>query len=162
MYKIIIATHGNLAQSINDTLSLFVGEDKEVYSICLDDKGISEFEKKADNVIEEIGADEVLIFTDLFYGSPFNVFSSKIEKFTNSYEIIAGVNMPGILEAVLKQKDMTLKEALPSIIEANKPVIFVKNLILIKWMKMMNKKEEEINGITILANGTGYFIRPIY
>ena len=40
MYKIIIATHGNLAQSINDTLSLFVGEDKEVYSICLDDKGI--------------------------------------------------------------------------------------------------------------------------
>ena len=74
MYKIIIATHGNLAQSINDTLSLFVGEDKEVYSICLDDKGISEFEKKADNVIEEIGADEVLIFTDLFYGSPFNVF----------------------------------------------------------------------------------------
>ena len=124
MYKIIIATHGNLAQSINDTLSLFVGEDKEVYSICLDDKGISEFEKKADNVIEEIGADEVLIFTDLFYGSPFNVFSSKIEKFTNSYEIIAGVNMPWILEAVLKQKDMTLKEALPSIIEANKPVIF--------------------------------------
>lgn len=32
--------------------------------------------------------------------------------------------MPGILEAVLKQKDMCLKEALPSIIEANKPVIF--------------------------------------
>lgn len=33
MYKIIIATHGSLAQSINDTLSLFVGEDKEIYSI---------------------------------------------------------------------------------------------------------------------------------
>lgn len=124
MYKIIIASHGSLAQSMNDTLSFFVGEDKEVYSICLDDKGISEFEKKADKVIEEIGADEVLIFTDLFYGSPFNVFSSKVEKLKSSYEIIAGVNMPGILEAVLKQKEVPLKEALPSIIEANNPVIF--------------------------------------
>lgn len=124
MYKIIIATHGSLAQSINDTLSLFVGEDKEIYSICLDDKGISEFEKRADKLIQEIRDNEVLIFTDLFYGSPFNVFSSKINKFNKLYEIIAGVNMPGILEAVLKQKDMCLKEALPSIIEANKPVIF--------------------------------------
>lgn len=124
MYKIIIASHGSLAQSMNDTLSFFVGEDKEVYSICLDDKGISEFEKKADKVIEEIGADEVLIFTDLFYGSPFNVFSSKVEKLKNSYEIIAGVNMPGILEAVLKQKEVSLKEALPSIIDANNPVVF--------------------------------------
>ena len=58
MYKIIIATHGSLAQSINDTLSLFVGEDKEIYSICLDDKGISEFEKRADKVIQEIRDNE--------------------------------------------------------------------------------------------------------
>ena len=130
MYKIIIASHGNLAQSMNDALRLFVGEDKDVYSICLDEKGISEFEKKADKVIEEIGEDEVLIFTDLFYGSPFNVFSSKVERLKNSYEIIAGMNMPGILEAVLKQKEMSLKEALPSIIEANNPVIFSEKLNL--------------------------------
>ena len=57
---------------------------------------------------------------------------------------------------------MTLKEALPSIIEANKPVIFSEKFNLNNMNEEMNKKEEEINGITILANGTGYFIRPIY
>lgn len=123
MFKIVIASHGTLAKSLLETLKFFSPDIDGIYTVTLDEDGIDSFENQVDTLIEEIKEDNVLIFTDLFYGTPFNVFAKKIKNFNGDNEIIAGVNLPALLEAAMQRNQMTIAEILPLIRQANQAIL---------------------------------------
>lgn len=106
MFKIIIATHGEMSTGIKDAVSTIVGMDGNIHALNLisgknvDDLG-NEYLEILKNDSHEQGA---LILTDLISASPYNqallaINTLDIEKRKDVY-IIGGVNLPMVLEAV--------------------------------------------------------------
>lgn len=102
---IIIASHGNFAEGLYNALRIILGKDQLQnidYLNC--------YIEETQNVTKDVEAilerydDEVLVFTDLFGGSVNTVFYSFMEK--KNFELISGMNLPLLIEAVLFQGSM--------------------------------------------------------
>lgn len=138
MYKIVIASHGELGNGMKDSLGYFYNDLSEVSVVTLDKDGLSLFQKNLDNVFAQIGEHDVLFFTDLLYGTPFNEISKRAMLLSNTFEIIAGVNMPILLEAVnYQQQGDELSKVLPSLIDFGKVDLFSERL------SQMNDSDDE-------------------
>lgn len=102
---IIIASHGNLAEGLYNALRIILGKEKlqniEYLNCYMED---------TQNVTQEIETmldqydDDILVFTDLFGGSVNTAFYSCMDK--KNFELIAGMNLPLLIETVLFQGSM--------------------------------------------------------
>ena len=103
MYKIIIATHGPLAEAFKSTLKMFTNDIEDVYSVGLTETGVEEFKEKIDNIMKKAYEDgkEILVLADLFGGTPFNTAMLEIKGKYKNVEVIAGINLPLLIEATL-------------------------------------------------------------
>ena len=121
MYKIIIFTHGTLSKGLLNTSSLIVGEQPEIeaFSVELgcDLQDLKEQVSKSLKKAEEEGK-EVLVLTDLMYGTPFNTMV-ELQKDYKFYHI-TGVNLPMLLEAINSRNEGTLAEMVENIIQVAK------------------------------------------
>lgn len=122
MYEIIIATHGPMAEGMKESLTMFTDQIDHVHTVCLDAKGIATFEQKVEALIEIVKDKDTLILCDIGFATPFNTFAKYIDRFEKDVEIIAGVNMPALLEAVILQQTSTLKEITQSFANSIRPV----------------------------------------
>lgn len=104
MTNILIVTHGTLANALVQTSELIVGSSSNIYTHSLnlgDDP--EEFSNSVGKSIEELSEnDNLLIFTDLFGGTPSNSVMTKLFKlnFPNNIANFTGVNLPLLLEAI--------------------------------------------------------------
>lgn len=100
MRKFAIASHEKMADGVQATLELFVGNDMEITYMCAYIEGRDTIEKQIDDFLKGVSKeDEVVIFTDLYGGS----VNQKIVLATEAYEnifIIAGFNLPTIIEVI--------------------------------------------------------------
>lgn len=121
MYNILIVSHGNLAQGFLDTAKMIVGDISGVEVLGIEPgEGIEGFGKGLDNLAKEIYTNEgLLVFVDLYGGTPSNV---SIIRLLNKYEnvhLISGINLPILLEA-LGNRAMKLTDVKSNIINAGK------------------------------------------
>ena len=61
MYKIIVASHGPMAQGMKESLEFVMGPAENVSALCLDEEGISKFTENAKKLLEQFGAVGVII-----------------------------------------------------------------------------------------------------
>ena len=121
MYQIIIASHGPVANAMKESLQFFFKDLKNVHTVTLDRDGIGKFSCKISEVLETCKNDELLVFVDLFYGTPFNEFARQCTELEANFEIISGVNMPSLIEAVnYQEQGKNLREVIDSIMRAGK------------------------------------------
>ena len=111
MYKIIVASHGPMAEGMKKSLEFVMGPAENVTALCLDEEGISKFSKEAKRLLDEQDTEEVLVMVDFLFGSPFNEFSKLAAGYAGKMEIITGVNLPALVEAVNCQVIPQIKEA---------------------------------------------------
>ncbi len=98
--KIIVSSHSNLAYGLKETL-VFIGSDiSDVNFIILDNKGVEDFEKRVNNLLDRISNEEILIFTDIFGGTPYNTFAKELLKRKIKGEIISGFNVTMLVQAL--------------------------------------------------------------
>lgn len=138
MKKFAIAAHGNLAQGMQSTLELFVGKDIDItYMSAYMEDGPS-IELQIDSFLSTVKSeDEVVIFTDLFGGS----VNQKITLAANgkkNIKIIAGFNVPVILEVIFGAENYT-QEGIQSLIENGRQAMQQVNTVQLK-----NKDCDEI------------------
>lgn len=106
MYKIIVFTHGELSRSLKETAELISGpaENVETYGITLgcDTNMVLEDVKVS---IETASKNNlpVLVLTDLYFGTPFNLLMSLMS--SHNFSHVTGVNLPMLLEAISMQDD---------------------------------------------------------
>jgi len=119
MYDIVVFTHGLLGKELVNTAGLIVGEQEDIKAFALM-PGCDLAQLKS-QVSEAIGnSKDVLVLTDLLYGTPFNMVSSLSE--THDFHHITGANLTMVTEAINRKDSTTetLEEALPEILNTTK------------------------------------------
>jgi len=95
---ILVISHGSLAAGLLESLRMICGEVPGVSALTYfegeDTRGFAESLRRA---LQEYGPD-VLVFADLFGGTPFNQLVTSCRDLPCS--IITGVNLPTLIEAV--------------------------------------------------------------
>ncbi|MDH6365401.1 PTS system mannose-specific IIA component [Enterococcus sp. PF1-24] len=98
--KFILVSHGDFAKSMLGSAQMIVGEQNEVQAFGLYPKDdIGELKSKIRTAIEGMGGEDMICFTDLFSGSPFNAVVSLMGEYPIRH--ITGMNLPMILEAFM-------------------------------------------------------------
>ncbi|HFI0812718.1 TPA: PTS sugar transporter subunit IIA [Streptococcus suis] len=106
MFKIIIATHGEMSTGIKDALITIAGVGEDISTLNLiSGKNVDDLGKEYLEILNDSPADKgVLIFTDLISASPYNQALLAINNLEENKKlkvfIIGGVNLPMVLEAV--------------------------------------------------------------
>ena len=92
--KVIVVSHGSYARGLVDTAQMIAGEQEDLEAFGL------EPEESVDTLREKTSeGEEVLILTDIFYGSPFNTVISLMSEY-NLYHV-TGINLPLMMEVVM-------------------------------------------------------------
>lgn len=117
MTGILVVTHGNLASTLIETLDFIMGKEQDrVLPISIDIKEDPDnLRKKIKQGISKVSQDKgVLIFTDMFGGTPSNLAYSFLDE--GKIEVISGVNLPLLLKAVTARKKSMDMEALANLL----------------------------------------------
>lgn len=113
MVGILLVSHYTLAECLMETAALIVGHRENIGALALNRKDKPEaFSEKLKKAVGELDSgDGVLIFADMFGGTPCNVALSLYGQ-DERVRIIAGFNLPAVIEAVMhsgKSLDETVK-----------------------------------------------------
>lgn len=83
-------------------------EVEDVCALCLTDGGIESFSEKLNLYLKKNENESILFFCDLKHGSPYNqLLINMIEIKVNKYKIITGMNLPMVLQGVIKMHAST-------------------------------------------------------
>ncbi len=100
MVGIIIATHGEFAAGIKQSSSMILGEQEKVESVVfMPNEGPDDLYRKLQEAIAKLETEEILFLVDLWGGSPFNQANRLLEESPENRAIVAGLNLPMLLEA---------------------------------------------------------------
>jgi mannose PTS system EIIA component len=111
MIGIVIVTHSQLGDALIDAAEFILGNRPDtMVPVSIDLKeNVDKLRKKIAEAIKQVDNKKgVLIFTDMFGGTPSNLSYSFLEE--GKVEVISGVNLPILIKAVDIQKDMELSE----------------------------------------------------
>ena len=131
MTGILVVTHANLASTLIETLEFIMGTKQDnLLPISIDIKEDPDsLRKKIKQGISKVMTDNgVLIFTDMFGGTPSNLAYSFLEE--GKVEVISGVNLPLLLKAVTARKKMDMETLTTSLVEHGKRSISLASGIL--------------------------------
>ncbi|MBQ4870746.1 PTS mannose transporter subunit IIAB [Priestia megaterium] len=108
MVGIIIASHGEFANGILQSGAMIFGEQENVKAVTLmPSEGPDDVKAKMKEAIASFNdQDEVLFLVDLWGGTPFNQANSLIEEHKDKWAIIAGMNLPMLIEAYASRFSM--------------------------------------------------------
>ena len=110
MVGIILASHGEFAKGILQSSEMIFGEQENVKAVTLmPSEGPDDFKAKLKEAIASFdNQDEVLFLVDLWGGTPFNQANTLFEEHKDSWAIVAGMNLPMLIEAYGARFSMNL------------------------------------------------------
>ncbi|SJZ64789.1 PTS system, mannose-specific IIB component [Pilibacter termitis] len=110
---IIIASHGEFADGIKQSGSMIFGEQEKVVSCTLmPSDGPEQLRAKMEDAIASFAPeDEVLFLVDLWGGTPFNQANGIFEENRERMAIIAGLNLPMLIQAYTERFNPDAKVA---------------------------------------------------
>ena len=107
MVGIIIASHGEFAAGIKQSGSMIFGEQEKVESVVfMPSEGPDDLQRKLQEAIAKIDSEEILFLVDLWGGSPFNQANKLFEEAPEHRAIVAGLNLPMLIEAYASRFSM--------------------------------------------------------
>lgn len=129
MVGIILASHGKFANGILQSGSMIFGEQQNVAAVTLmPSEGPDDVRAKMEAAIATFeNQDEVLFLVDLWGGTPFNQANNLLEAHKDKWAIVAGMNLPMVIEAYASRFSMnTAHEIAAHIIATAKDGVKVK------------------------------------
>lgn len=111
MVGIVLATHGDFAAGIMQSGSMLFGDQPNVAAVTLQpSEGPDDLRKKMEDAIASFDSqDEILIMVDLWGGTPFNQSNGLIAGHEDKWAIVAGLNLPMLVDAYASR--MTMESA---------------------------------------------------
>ena len=108
MVGIILASHGEFAKGILQSGAMIFGEQENVQAVTLmPSEGPDDLKAKMKDAIASFdNQDQVLILVDLWGGTPFNQANSLFEEHKDKWAIVAGMNLPMVIEAYSSRSSM--------------------------------------------------------
>ena len=126
----IVVSHGKLGEELLNALSIILGEAPNIEAISIgwyDD--VDESKKRISQSLKRVNQKSgVVIFTDMFGGTPSNLSYSFLER--EEVEIITGVNLPMLIKFVSLQRSNSLTEVARKVVEQGKKNIHLASALL--------------------------------
>lgn len=139
MYNIVIASHGPFAEAMKNSVKLFFPDERKIATVSIGGKGLISFQNDLDKTFSSIKGQSTLFLVDLSYGTPFNEIAKRISLVKNDSDIIAGANMPTLIEAInLRNQGYSLQEVIPRLMNISKLQTYSEKL-----KKIQNNPEDE-------------------
>ncbi len=137
---IIITGHNNFASGILSSLTMIAGAKDNIFAVDFlsDDNDLS-LEGKFNKIISDNKDSEILFVCDLMGGTPFKV-TSKLAFTNDSYEVVTGINLGGLIDTSMKLDKMSIGELKISCKDAS-----IKSVIPLE--KVITKEESSSEGI---------------
>lgn len=115
MSKILIVTHGPLAEGLKESSRMFFGSMSDTLETIglFPEESPEVLKEKIVEIVKKIDdGSGVLIFVDIFAGSPFNMTALAIDELKTEHKIecYTGVNLPLLMEALTSCTSMELDE----------------------------------------------------
>lgn len=112
MVSILIIGHGNFATGTLSATRLVAGAPKNVYALDFSEgMSLEELKEKMKAALMSIDTREILVMADLVGGTPFRTaVELKMNLPEKEIRIVAGVNMPALMEAAFSSDSMGLAE----------------------------------------------------
>ena len=158
MVNIILASHGKFAEGILQSAQMIFGEQEQIVAATLmPNEGPDDLIAKLDEAVESFGEDaEILFMVDLWGGTPFNQTSVLYDQLGEKSAIVAGLNLPMLLEALGSRMGMeTAHEVASHIISKEATGIRVRPEELQPQEESSTEKaEEETRSVGTLEPGT--------
>ncbi len=102
MKGIVIASHGDMAKGILESSKLFFGEQEQLKACCIyGSDSPDDFRETLKTAINEVDTgDGVIVFCDILSGTPSNSAAILMGEGMDNFEVVDGVNMPMVLQAL--------------------------------------------------------------
>ena len=101
MVGIILASHGAFADGIKESAQMIFGAQEKFEAVVLKPSmGPDEFRANLEAAIKKVDSDQVLFLCDLWGGTPFNQASAVLDGHEDKWAIVAGLNLPMVIEAL--------------------------------------------------------------
>lgn len=99
--KVIAVSHGPYAQALVDTVQMIAGEQENLAALGLaEEESVDTFRERIEEEIQATEhGQEILMVSDLFYGSPFNAVISLMQKYDLYH--LTGINLPLMMEVIM-------------------------------------------------------------
>lgn len=127
MRNVCLVSHGNLAEGLHDTLTMFMGNCEGVMHMTLKQgEAVDQFQVRCAEMLKTLGEeDEVIVLADLIGGSPLTTFLNALSDLGKTPLIVlGGMNLAMALNALLNKdqeasiiRDVCLREAADAIKE---------------------------------------------
>jgi PTS system mannose-specific IIA component len=126
----LIVTHGNLAHELLNAARQIEADVRGMEAVPLEwNDTVDEAREKIREALERIGDRGVIIFTDMFGGTPSNISLSFLE--IGRVEIVTGVNLPMIVKfAMMKEEAKDVATLAHLIVEKGSKAIRVASDLL--------------------------------
>ena len=130
MIGLVLVTHGRLAEEFVAATEHVVGEQEAVRTVCIgpDD----DMERRRQDILDAIravdGGDGVILLTDMFGGTPYNLAISVMD--SGNIEVIAGINLPMLIKLASTRQTEPLAAAVAAAQEAGRKYINVASSLL--------------------------------
>lgn len=130
MIGLVLVAHGGLATEFIGALEHIVGKQEQITAIPIAPE--DDMETRRHDILEAVdnndSGDGVIVLTDMFGGTPSNLAISIMEQ--SNIEVIAGMNLPMLIELASKRKEFPLDELVIKAQEAGKKYINVASGLL--------------------------------
>ncbi len=129
MIGLVLVTHGRLALELVFALEHVVGKQENISTICIFPEDDMEV-RRADilDAVEKVGSEGVILLTDMFGGTPSNLSISVMKE--ANVEVIAGVNLPMLIQLAQIRPTYALEEAVKEAQDAGRKYINVASQLL--------------------------------
>jgi PTS system mannose-specific IIA component len=126
----VIVCHGKMAEELLNALTIILGEAPNIEAISIgwyDD--VEESKKKISQSIRRVDQKSgVLIFTDMFGGTPSNLSFHFLKE--SHVDIVTGVNLPMLIKFVSLQRGHNIKDVAKKVVDQGKKNIHLVSLLL--------------------------------
>ena len=139
MRKILIATHGEFAGGLKQTMNFVLGENEKVGVLSAYTTPDFDMDREAASAVAEMeDGDELIVLTDVLGGSVANAFSGQLSH--PGVYVLAGVNAPMLLAMVpMLESAVDTEELIQQGIQAAREgCVFINDL-----MKQVSEESEE-------------------
>ena len=135
--KMILASHGKLAEGMKDTLEMIVGKNENIYAFAAySDGSETKFLEDIQALINENQDEQIVIATDVLGGSVNNEMIQLLNRYPQVY-LISVMNLPVIITLATAVCPLTTEMIEEAISMGKEGVVFVNQL-----MKENNEEED--------------------
>lgn len=103
--RIILVSHGSFSKGLYQTMEMVLGPQENLAYVGLyPEQGVDILKENIEKEFKEAKEnEEILVLTDLFYGSPFNA----VVQLMNKYDVyhLTGINVPLLMEILIMRSN---------------------------------------------------------